>query len=106
MRTASLTAHTLRQQFPGNRPSRSRRLAVLCSCIGVFILVMSLTGLALYQGYKLQFHRDMALAQYGVRHLQTTQRLMKNLTQGSIDAHIVTQSRQEFAKALSGSICN
>jgi hypothetical protein len=43
----------------------------------------------------------MALAQYGVRHLQTAQRLMRNLTQGSIDAHIVTQARQEFAKALS-----
>ncbi len=101
MRTASSTARTLRQQLPGNRPSRSRRLAVLCSCIGVFVLVMSLTGLALYQGYILQFHRDMALAQDGVWHLQTAQRLMKNLTQGSLDAHIVTQARQEFTNALS-----
>ena len=101
MRTASPTAHTLRQQLPGNRPSRSRRLTVLCSCIGVFVLVMSLTGLALYQGYELQFHRDMALAQDGTRHLQIAQRLMKNLTQGSLDAHIVTQAQQEFVKAFS-----
>ncbi len=97
MRTTLPIAHTLRGQPPRSRPWRSRRLAVLCSCIGVFVLVMSLAGLVSYQEY----HRDMTLAQDGVQHLQTAQRLMKNLTQGSLDAHIVLQARQEFAKAFS-----
>jgi hypothetical protein len=84
---------------PGGR-WRSPRRAVLC-CIGLLVLVASLSGFVLYQNYSPQYHRDMSLAREGAQHLQTAERLIKNFTRGSLNDHGITQVRQEFAAAYS-----
>lgn len=94
----SATTHKPRQQ--SSRHRRSRWLVVLCCCLGLSVLATSTSGIPLYQNYNSQYHRDTALAQIGIRHLQTAERLLKDLTLGSFDAHRITEVRQEFVEAF------
>jgi hypothetical protein len=87
---------------PKQKSSRHRRLlllVILCCCLGLSVLATSTTGIPLYQNYNAQYHHDMALAQNGVEHLQTAERLLKNLTQDSFDVNRITEARQEFVES-------
>src|SRR2546422_3194909 len=97
-KNASQFMHKPGQRFSNGR--RSRRIAVLWCCIGLFVLATALSSLSLYQNYSGQYHHDMTLARSGIQHLQTAETLIKNLARGAFDVHNVTQARQEFTAAF------
>ncbi|HLZ60501.1 MAG TPA: DUF4012 domain-containing protein [Ktedonosporobacter sp.] len=76
-----------------------RRLALLC-CLGLLLLT-SIGSIPIYLNYTAMYHRDMALAQSGLQHLQTSEGLLKTISQGSLDLQKITQARQEFSAAAS-----
>src|SRR5262249_54244792 len=59
------------------------------------------SGLAIggYQTYDAQYQKDVALAQVGIKHLQTALSLMQAWSKKTLDAASLTPARQEFATA-------
>lgn len=96
MRNPLPPAHTPTPRARVPRKGRSRRLAILCGCMALLVLI---SGLVVYQKYIPQYHSAMALARSGAQHLQNAEKLLKNVGQGSLDAHSITQARQEFVAA-------
>jgi hypothetical protein len=52
-----------------------------------------------YQTYNRQYHNDLALAQEGIKHLQTALSLMQGLSKNPLDAPTVGHAQQEFSAA-------
>ncbi len=78
------------------RKARTFSLVVL-----VFLLICTIgSGLAIvgYQTYK-TYKNDVALAQVGIKHLQTALSLMQAWSKQPLDAPLVTHAQQEFAAA-------
>src|SRR5260370_21883831 len=78
------------------RKARTFSLGVL-----VFLLICTIgSGLAIvgYQTYKM-YQNDVALAQVGIKHLQTVLSLMQAWSKQPLDTPLVTQAQQEFAAA-------
>src|SRR6266581_3219819 len=68
----------------------------------VFLLVCVIgSGLAIggYQTYDARYQKEVALAQVGIKHLQTALSLMQAWSQKPFDAPSVTPARQEFMTA-------
>lgn len=85
---------------PAERKRKNwRRRIIVSICLVVVLLPLCITSLTLYFKYSAQYHYDLSLAQGGVQHLQTAEKLLKKLTQGSLDAATVAQARQEFSAA-------
>jgi hypothetical protein len=106
-KAAQPTAFTDKQWTPtGNPPHiqtpmgrwRARRRAVLWR-VGLLVLVVSLSVFVLYLNYSPRYHSAMSLAREGAQHLQNAERMIKNLTRGSLNDHGIAQLRQEFAAA-------
>ena len=78
------------------RKARTFSLVVL-----VFLLICTIgSGLAIvgYQTYK-TYKNDVALAQVGIKHLQTALSLMQAWSKQPLDTPLVTHAQQEFAAA-------
>ncbi len=62
-------------------------------------LLVLASGLAVSLTFIPRYHSDMTLARAGIKHLQNAEKLLKNVGQGSLDAHSISQVRQEFVAA-------
>ena len=68
----------------------------------VFLLVSVIgSGVAMvgYQTYSAKYQNSVALAQVGIKHLQTAVSLMQAWSKKPLDAPLVTQAQHEFATA-------
>jgi hypothetical protein len=94
--------HRQRHRHRRHRPARrcrARPIAILCGCVGLMVLVVSLSSLAVVTAYQ-SYHRDTALAQEGMQSLQTAEIMVKKLAHDPFDAQSATKARQAFATAL------
>lgn len=78
---------------------RRRRWIITCICLVLVLLPLGISSFTLYIKYTAQYHNDLALAQGGVKHLQNAEKLLKSVTQGSLNTTTVTQAHQEFSNA-------
>src|SRR6266699_7288477 len=108
MRTVRLITPGLRANQHGNagtnREARglgSKRKSRKKKVIRSIALCMLMSGsIASVFGYLLlsgRYHRDMALAQTGVQHLQKAESLLAELPKNPLDIDKVNQARREFA---------
>ena len=82
---------------------RSKRRYVLIGILLVLLCLFesgSVLGLVEYQRYTGMYHRDAALAQTGIQHLQKAKALLAALPKNPLDSQPVSQAQQEFAAAL------
>jgi hypothetical protein len=87
------------------RQPRSRRLSHRAIIISICCIVLVLVGILVpgffvYRNYDAQYQRGKALTQSSMQHLRSAEKLVKQLTTGSLDTPVATQARQEFNSAL------
>lgn len=82
---------------------RSKRRYALIGILLVLLCLFvsgSVLGLVEYQRYTGMYHRDAALAQTGIQHLQKAEALLATLPKNPLDSQPVSQAQREFAAAL------
>lgn len=93
----SRTERDRRAQQPRGRKSRKLFLvAIVVLLVCVLGSGISVVG---YQTYNGQYHSDLALAQVGIKHLQTALSLMQGLSKNPLDAPEITSAQHEFSAA-------
>ena len=99
--TDTLKMPLQKQQSRRWRSLKSRYLA-LC----IFLLIITIgSGLAVpgyefYRVYNAQYHEDLSLAEKGVQHLQTAEKLLIAYEHSPLSAQNIVSARQEFSNAL------
>jgi exonuclease VII small subunit len=91
------------QHGPQPRPRArrlSRRAIIISICCVLVLLGILVPGFFVYRNYDAQYQRGKALAQSGMQHMRNAEKLVKQLTTGSLDTPAATQARQEFNSAL------
>lgn len=88
-------------RLSGEARKKSRRLrwAIISLCVIVVFVPLAIVGLHLYQSYNSQYHQDIALAQAGVKHLQSAKNLLSGQT-NILDESKIVAARQHFSLAL------
>lgn len=95
----SVSVPSARAGRPKKR-KRTRRLIIFSLCIGLVLLPLCISGIALYVKYTSQYRRDLALAHDGVQRLQAAEQLLKGFIKGSFDVTTITQAKQDFSTSL------
>ncbi len=86
----------------GKYQKQKRKARTVFQVVLVFLLVCVIgSGAAIvgYQTYSAKYHNDVALAQVGIKHLQTALSLMQAWSKKPLDAPSVTHAQHEFAAA-------
>jgi serine/threonine protein kinase len=90
-----------KRRLPANRGAKGKARA-LSPVVRVLLLVCVIAaGVAIvgYQTYDARYRNEVALAQVGIKHLQTAASLMQVWSKKPLDAPAVTSAQHEFAAA-------
>lgn len=79
---------------------KSRKKWVLLAIALCLVMSGSIASVVGYLALSGMYHRDMALAQTGVQHLQKAESLLAELPKNPLDIDTVNQARREFAAGL------
>ena len=82
---------------------RSKRRYVFIGLLLFLLLsgsVSSVVGYVMYNTYTARYHSDLSLAQAGIQHLQKAEALLVTLPQKTLDPHLTSQAKDEFASAV------
>ena len=84
---------------PASKRNARKKWVLLSIALGI-LMMGSIASVVGYLALSGMYHRDMALAQTGVQHLQKAENLITELPTHPLDTNQVSQAQREFAAGL------